>query len=70
MGGETLRLLLTLPVGEGDDHPEGIGHYAAPGGEARLIVVYDAAAAQRQVGASGVRADLVPVPPPGGEARA
>ncbi|MBC7446838.1 MAG: DUF3616 domain-containing protein [Hymenobacteraceae bacterium] len=63
VSGAALEPIIELPVGRGDDHPEGIAVYRAPtGDEPRLVVVHDAAAPTRQVGASTVRADVVRLP--------
>lgn len=62
--GEKLERILTLPYGEGVDHPEGISLFSdKAGGGDELIVVYDSASPGRQIGDSTVLADVFPLPP-------
>lgn len=57
-----LQPVLEIPHGEGCDHAEGLALYCPQGarGEA-LLVVYDSPAPSRQVGVSGLRADVFPL---------
>jgi len=54
--GDQLELVAHLPVGRGDDHPEGICWL--PGGGRRLMVVYDSPAKHRLHGGTAIDADL------------
>ncbi|MES2830434.1 MAG: DUF3616 domain-containing protein [Pseudomonadota bacterium] len=54
-----LEQIASLPFGVGMDHAEGMCLYAPDGGKAHsLLVVHDAAAPSRQVGANGLTADV------------
>jgi hypothetical protein len=56
---DELELVLELPFGEGCDHAEGITLLReAPGAAPALLVVYDSPSSSRQVGHSGLRADV------------
>lgn len=58
-GADDLEPVLELPFGEGCDHAEGMTLLRAPAGSPpALLVVYDSPAPSRQVGASGLRADV------------
>jgi hypothetical protein len=59
-GSAPLQRLLRLPVGDGDDHPEGIA--LMPGDARELLVVYDAPAKARCRGEGAVLADLFALP--------
>ena len=59
-----LPVLLELPHGQGEDHPEGIGVVpAGAGGAEELLVVLDSPAATRHTAGGGVLADVWPLPP-------
>jgi hypothetical protein len=54
---------MNIPFGQGQeqrqDHAEGMTLFGPNGSDTRsILVVYDAAAASRQVGTSGVKADV------------
>jgi hypothetical protein len=54
-----LERVLDVPYGQGVDHAEGMALFSPDGGKARsLLVVYDSASEDRQVGASTVAADV------------
>jgi hypothetical protein len=58
-----LPVVLEIPYGTGTDHAEGITLFSSDGGASRsLLVVYDAAAPERQTGTQGVEADLFDLP--------
>jgi Protein of unknown function (DUF3616) len=58
-----LPVVLELPHGQGEDHPEGIALLPRePGGPARLLVVLDSPAADRHVPGGGMLADLWELP--------
>jgi len=60
-----LQHVMDLPHGTACDHAEGITFFRAPGSDdATLLVVHDAASAERQVGESTLLADLLPLPQP------
>lgn len=54
--------VMDLPVGQGNDHPEGIVVVPSRDGRDRLLVVYERAARARYAGAHGVVADLFVLP--------
>jgi hypothetical protein len=60
---DQLERILTLPYGEGVDHPEGMTLFPdkAESGDG-LMVVYDAASASRQIGDSIIVADVFSLP--------
>ncbi|WP_462186646.1 MULTISPECIES: DUF3616 domain-containing protein [unclassified Frankia] len=58
---EAIERILDLPVGEGDDHPEGIA--LMPGDPSSLLVVHDSPAARRRPHRHEILADVVPLPP-------
>lgn len=56
---DALEPVLELPFGDGCDHAEGMTLLRdAPGAPPSLLVVYDSPAPSRQVGRSGLRADV------------
>ncbi len=60
---ERLERVLSLPYGEGVDHPEGMTLFpGAKGAGDGLMVVYDSASASRQIGDSIIVADVFPLP--------
>jgi len=60
---DRLERLLTLPYGQGVDHPEGISLFSDKAGAGdELIVVYDSASPARQIGDSTVLADVFSLP--------
>lgn len=63
---ERLERVLSLPYGEGVDHPEGMTLFPGESGSGDgLMVVYDSASASRQIGDSIIVADVFPLPPRG-----
>jgi hypothetical protein len=54
--GDRLELVTRMPVGRGEDHPEGICWL--PGGAEELLVVYDSPADHRLHGGTAIDADL------------
>jgi Protein of unknown function (DUF3616) len=55
--------VLKVPYGQGVDHAEGMTLFAPDGGKVRsLLVVYDSASENRQVGVRSVAADVFPLP--------
>jgi len=61
---DKLPVVLELPFGTGCDHAEGMTLFAPDGGAPALLVVYDSPAPKRQVGASGLLADVFALPRP------
>ena len=62
---DQLERVLTLPYGEGVDHPEGMTLYSDSTGAADgLMVVHDSASASRQIGDSIIVADVFPLARP------
>ncbi len=60
---DCLERVLTLPYGQGVDHPEGITLYCdADSRDNELLVVYDSASPARQIGDSTVLADVFALP--------
>ena len=60
---DCLQRVLTLPYGQGVDHPEGISLFCDKAGIGdELIVVYDSASPARQIGDSTVLADVFSLP--------
>ncbi|SDD54909.1 Protein of unknown function [Geodermatophilus telluris] len=59
--GDRLTRELTLPYGDGDDHPEGIG-LLGPAADGLLLVVHDSPAPGRLTADGGVLADVVALP--------
>jgi hypothetical protein len=57
-----LRMLFTVPHGDGTDHAEGMTMMPADGTPARILVVYDSPASHRIVGSNGIRADVFRLP--------
>jgi hypothetical protein len=57
-----LKMLFTVPNGDGDDHAEGITMMPADGGPARVLVVYDSPANHRILDSNRVRADIFRLP--------
>ena len=57
-----LRMLFTVPHGDGNDHAEGMTMMPADGTPARILIVYDSPANHRIVGSNGVRADVFRLP--------
>jgi Protein of unknown function (DUF3616) len=57
-----LRMLFTVPHGDGNDHAEGMTMMPADGTPARVLIVYDSPANHRIVGSNGVRADVFRLP--------
>ena len=57
-----LRMLLTVPHGDGNDHAEGMTMMPADGAPARVLVVYDSPANHRKVSSNSVRADVFRLP--------
>jgi hypothetical protein len=57
---EMIERVLDLPVGEGDDHPEGIA--LLPGDPSSLLVVHDSPAPRRRWHQHEIRADIVALP--------
>ena len=55
---DDLRMLFTVPHGDGNDHAEGMTMMPADGTPARVLIVYDSPANHRKVGNNGVRADV------------
>lgn len=58
----SLQHVLEIPPGEGCDHAEGITLFDPDGDKRSLLVVYDSPARSRQVGASGLVADVFELP--------
>ncbi len=60
---DALERVLEVPYGQGVDHAEGMTLFAPDGGNATsILVVYDAASAQRKQGAHAVTADVFTLP--------
>lgn len=60
---EELEHVLDIPFGSGCDHAEGMALFRPDGeGDPSLLVVYDSPAPRRQVGASGLVADVFELP--------
>lgn len=60
---DQLERVLTLPYGQGVDHPEGMTLFPdREGKEDGLMVVYDSASASRQIGDATIVADVFPLP--------
>jgi Protein of unknown function (DUF3616) len=59
---DDLRMLFTVPHGDGNDHAEGMAMMPADGTPARVLIVYDNPANHRIVGSNGVRADVFRLP--------
>jgi hypothetical protein len=57
-----LRMLFTVPHGDGNDHAEGMTMMPADGTPARVFIVYDSPANHRIVGGNSVRADVFRLP--------
>lgn len=58
-----LERVLDVPYGKGVDHAEGMTLFCPDGGAAcSLLVVYDSASKNRQLGRSTVAADVFPLP--------
>ncbi len=57
---EAIERVLELPVGTGDDHPEGIA--LMPGEPSALLVVHDSPAPRRRWHRHEILADVVPLP--------
>ncbi|MBI5040308.1 MAG: DUF3616 domain-containing protein [Gammaproteobacteria bacterium] len=56
---DALERVLDVPYGQGDDHAEGMTLFAPNGGDATsILVVYDAASAQRRQGTHALTADV------------
>jgi Protein of unknown function (DUF3616) len=53
-----LKMLFTVPHGDGDDHAEGMTMMPADGGPARVFVVYDSPANHRILDSNRVRAEV------------
>lgn len=53
-----LRMVFTVPHGDGNDHAEGMTMMPADGTPARVLVVYDSPANHRKVSSNSVRADV------------
>lgn len=62
MHADDLERILTLPYGQGVDHPEGMTLFPEKDGSDGLMVVYDAASASRQIGESTIMADVFALP--------
>ena len=61
---DMLEHVLSLPFGQGVDHPEGISLFSSRDGrEEGLLVVHDAASPSRQIGDSILVADVYTLPP-------
>ena len=61
---DMLEHVLSLPFGQGVDHPEGIALFSSQDGrEEGLLVVHDSASPSRQIGDSILVADVYPLPP-------
>jgi hypothetical protein len=59
---DDLRMLFTVPHGDGNDHAEGMTMMPDDGTPARVLIVYDSPANHRIVGSNGVRADVFRFP--------
>jgi hypothetical protein len=57
-----LKMLFTVPHGDGNDHAEGMTMMPADGTPARVLIVYDSPANHRIVGSNGIRADVFRLP--------
>jgi hypothetical protein len=57
-----LRMLFTVPHGDGNDHAEGMTMMPADGTPARVLIVYDSPANHRIVESNSVRADVFRLP--------
>jgi hypothetical protein len=62
-GASGLGQPMSLTVGMGDDHPEGIAVMSSPGnGAKKMVVVYDSPSSVRRKGDNDVDADLLSLP--------
>jgi hypothetical protein len=60
---DELEKVMDIPYGQGEDHAEGITLFSPGGGEpGSLMVVYDSASKDRQLGDSGMKADIFALP--------
>ncbi len=60
---DTLERVMDIPYGQGVDHAEGMTLFAPDGGDATsILVVYDAASAQRKQTVDAVTADIFTLP--------
>lgn len=63
MPADRLERILSIPYGEGVDHPEGMTLFPnAKGSGDGLMMVYDSASPSRQIGDSIIVADVFPLP--------
>lgn len=62
LGRDSLEHVLEVPYGERCDHAEGIALFDTGSGKPSLLVVYDGPEASRQVGPSGLVADVFELP--------
>jgi Protein of unknown function (DUF3616) len=59
---DDLKMLFTVPHGDGNDHAEGMTMMPADGTPARVLIAYDSPANHRIVGSNAVRADVFRLP--------